>query len=206
VLPLDYGVTLMPMSEEFFDTLSDSKKPWLRQSCVDAGGVVRWESAKAHAAFNKYCELGDSRGVRAVATALGKSRTLIERWSRRWSWQERVKAYDDVLREAELAGAIRARRDMATRQSRTALLGQNIAIQALAAIQTRLQAKGNQRPLTPYEAVRLFEACSKIERICRGEPDGDGAVAAIHVHVELQKSPRWADAAKTADAKTEYDS
>jgi hypothetical protein len=197
----------MSGDNEIFDILSDSSNPWQRQSSVDTAGVVRWESAKAHRGFRTYCELGDSRSVRAVAKALNKSHSLIGRWASRWKWQERVKTYDDTLREAELEGFIKARREMAIRQSKVAVLGQNLAVTALMELQERLRARGKRRGLTPYEAVRLFEACSKIERICRGGMDtANDQVAAINVTVTLQERPRYLDAADPVDPKTEYDS
>lgn len=190
----------MAMSDdnEIFE-LGD-KNPCNRQFIRDGAGRVHYESPKAWAAFKKFCELEDSRSVRAVAQACDKSRSLIGRWASRWRWTERVKAYDNMMQEAVRAGAIRARRQMAERQSRTAVLGQNLAVTALMELQERLQAKGKRRGLTPYEACRLFEACSKIERICRGGTDTDSdQVAAIHVHIELQKQPRYLDAADAID-------
>ena len=55
------------------------------------------ESAKAYAAFVAYCELGPGRGVRDVAQQLGKSATLIGRWSAQHSWQSRVAEYDRAI-------------------------------------------------------------------------------------------------------------
>ena len=109
-----------------------------------------------------------------------------------------MRAYDNLMQEAVRAGAIRARQEMAERQSRTAVLGQNLAVTALMELQERLQQRGKRRGLTAYEACRLFEACSKIERICRGEPDAKGEVAAIHIHIEMQTQPRYQDAAAEA--------
>jgi hypothetical protein len=170
------------------------KNPCNRQFMRDAAGVVRYESPKAWAAFKKFCELEDSRSVRAVAKACDKSRSLIGRWASRWRWTERAAAYDSRMQEAVRAGAIQARRQMAERQSRTAVLGQNLAVTAFLEIQERLQAKGKHTGLTPYEACRLFEACSKVERLARGGTDTDNdEVAAIHVHVDLQTRPRYLD-------------
>ena len=189
---------------DLFDSLSDSEKPWQRQFMKDAAGVVRWESPKAHAAFRKYCELEDQRSVVRVSKLLGKSRTLLERWSRRWNWTERSAAYDRIVEEGLRVAQIKSRKQMAERQSRGAVLGQNIALQALVELQQRLQARGKHRPLSAYEAVRLFEACSKIERICRGEPVDD-EVAVINVILEIQKEPRHVSAAREPDPNPKID-
>ena len=41
------------------------------------------ESDKAFAAFSRYLSLGPQRSLEAVATQLGKSKTLMERWCKR---------------------------------------------------------------------------------------------------------------------------
>ena len=51
------------------------------------------ESNKAFAAFKIYLELGPERSLSAVAEKLGKSKTLIERWSGKFDWPARVQAY-----------------------------------------------------------------------------------------------------------------
>lgn len=52
------------------------------------------ETAPAYQAFRTYLEQGPRRSTAAVARALGKSKTLIDRWSSRWRWVERVRAFD----------------------------------------------------------------------------------------------------------------
>lgn len=49
------------------------------------------ETAKAFQAFRCYLEMGPSRSTAKVAQALGKSKTLTDRWSGQWNWVERVK-------------------------------------------------------------------------------------------------------------------
>ncbi|MEI6196826.1 MAG: hypothetical protein WCS42_21125 [Verrucomicrobiota bacterium] len=51
------------------------------------------ESSKAFAAFKTYLELGAQRSLVAVAEKHGKSKTMIERWSRRFDWPARVQAH-----------------------------------------------------------------------------------------------------------------
>ena len=64
------------------------------------------ESSKAFAAFRIYLDLGpEERSCRAVAKQIGKSRTLIGRWCRRFDWPARVIAHSAYLSEAE-RGAI----------------------------------------------------------------------------------------------------
>ena len=55
------------------------------------------ESAKAFAAFSEYLAMGPERSLEAVRVKCGKSSRLIQRWSSRWKWAERVQAYAERL-------------------------------------------------------------------------------------------------------------
>jgi hypothetical protein len=55
------------------------------------------ESNKAFAAFKTYLELGAQRSLADVAEHHGKSKTMIERWSRRFDWPARVQAHSAYL-------------------------------------------------------------------------------------------------------------
>jgi hypothetical protein len=55
------------------------------------------ESAKAFAAFSIYLGLGSERSLEMVRQKCGKSSRLIQRWSSRWNWDERVRAYEENL-------------------------------------------------------------------------------------------------------------
>ncbi len=52
----------------------------------------RRESGKAFAAFTVYLNLGEQRSIEAAAKKLRKSRTLLERWSKKFDWWARVQA------------------------------------------------------------------------------------------------------------------
>jgi hypothetical protein len=52
------------------------------------------ETTVAFEAFRTYLEMGPQRSTAKVARALGKSKTLMDRWSARWSWQRRVRDYE----------------------------------------------------------------------------------------------------------------
>ena len=60
---------------------------------MKAGAVARLEfeqlareSNKAFAAFWGYLELGPERSLANVTSKLGKSKVLMERWSRKYDW------------------------------------------------------------------------------------------------------------------------
>jgi hypothetical protein len=58
---------------------------------------ARWEGegAKAFAAFQVYLNQGALRSVVKVAQECMKSPSLVWRWSGRWNWMERARAYDN---------------------------------------------------------------------------------------------------------------
>lgn len=86
----------------------DDLKPWDRQP---------GESSPAYDAFLVYRDLGNARSCAAVGRKLGKSTTLMDRWSGRWSWVERTEAWDSMpgqkLEEAyeEMAARIAEQHD-----------------------------------------------------------------------------------------------
>lgn len=65
-------------------TLADDRELWERQP---------YETAVAFAAFVTYRDMGPSRSHARVGRKLGKSTTLMNRWSSQWSWVQRVEAY-----------------------------------------------------------------------------------------------------------------
>ena len=67
----------------------NSIEPWEQQEN---------ETATAFAAFVIYRDLGlGIRSVAKVGQELGKSKTLIERWSSQWNWVNRCRVYDQEL-------------------------------------------------------------------------------------------------------------
>ena len=59
------------------------------------------ESAKAFAAFKAYLDMGSERSLALVAVKLGKSKVLMERWSRKHDWCNRVSAHAGYVAERE---------------------------------------------------------------------------------------------------------
>jgi len=59
------------------------------------------ESHKAFAAFKAYLDMGPERSLALVATKLGKSKVLMERWSRKHDWCNRVSAHAGYVAERE---------------------------------------------------------------------------------------------------------
>ena len=107
--------------------------------------------------------MGEERALRSVAAQLGKSRALIERWSRNWNWVERARQYDDSLqREAQAKAykkAVKELEEMQLRQIKTAVLLQKKAVQALDALDPLL--------IKPQDIVRMISAGAQLENATR---------------------------------------
>ena len=99
-----------------------TEQPWERQ---------KGESAQAFEAFFLYLEMGGSRSLRAVSQELGKSKTLIDRWSRTYKWVERCRAWDTPLQYEPKKAAITEVRNMTKRHVTMAQQIQNAAMLAL---------------------------------------------------------------------------
>lgn len=59
------------------------------------------ESNKAFAAFKTYLELGAERSLATTAAKLGKSKRMMEKWSRKFDWPARVQAHAAHLATVE---------------------------------------------------------------------------------------------------------
>jgi len=59
------------------------------------------ESSKAFAAFKTYLALGPERSLVRVAAQHGKSKTMMEKWSRKFDWPARVQAHAAHIAETE---------------------------------------------------------------------------------------------------------
>ena len=81
--------------------MSPSKPIWHR---IEAINGQRGESAEAYEAAKLYFEMAANRSQEAVGQKLAKSRQLLSRWSAKWNWAERARAYDAwIVEQEELA-------------------------------------------------------------------------------------------------------
>lgn len=122
-------------------------KPWERQEK---------EGEKAFKAFSIYRDMGEERTLQAVADRLQKSYTLIRRWKNIWSWEERVRAYDNNLQQKAHAEAVKKARKMADRHIGIALKLQEKALQAL--------DKMDAEDIDPKNLVAFIREATKLER------------------------------------------
>lgn len=138
-----------------------SEKSWERQPK---------ESVQAFEAFELYLSMGAERSLRKVAQELGKSNTLISRWSSTWSWQKRSRDYDNDLLRQKLEKQRKDNEKMQQRQIQTAMLLQKKAVEAL--------DKLSFEDLAPKDILRFISEGAKLERETRRESTAISAKAA----------------------------
>jgi len=158
------------------------------------------ESNRAFAAFKTYLDLGPERSLVAVADKLGKHRTQVERWSKKFDWPARVQAHTahltEVERKAAEVVAAQSGTDWGKRQevhredewqARTELL--TLAREAIARWK-----KAEHRCGTLEGIARLLDLASKLGRVSSGlalepadKPADEDAAFMIQIEVALEK-------------------
>jgi hypothetical protein len=134
------------------------------------------EPGTSFAGFVLYREMpSDRRSLREVACRLGRSESLVERYSSRWNWVERARVWDrDQVRLSSQAQA-RAAADWVDRHAEE---GRKLQIFAMAALNKYIDRDGDGRiigvrnvPLR--DALLMMKLGSQIERAAAGaEPLG----------------------------------
>jgi hypothetical protein len=124
----------------------------------------RWE------AFQIYRDMSPGeRTLAKVAFQLGKSETLMERWSAEDGWRSRVDEFDQYLdREATQKKQVeseRAKVEMTERQTKVVVFVQNRAVERFRAI---TNSEWNKIPI--HQLTDIFLDAAKFERVSRGLP------------------------------------
>ncbi|USK72669.1 hypothetical protein [Peribacillus asahii] len=151
------------------------------------------ESTKAFEAFSIYRDMGIERSLAKVGQQLEKSTTLLSRWSSKWNWVERVRAFDDEMDRKALIQQEKKRKDMAKRHANYATVFQQKVLE-------RLQSM-NPAELSTSDMIRWFEVSVKIERLSRGEPtdissaslEHGGEVKQTHEHTFDEDIEKYAE-------------
>jgi hypothetical protein len=158
------------------------------------------ESERAFAAFRAYLELGADRSLAAVGAKLGKGKRQMEKWSRRWSWAERVAAYGTHMADLER----RAIEDQAVAKGvewakltepvrREAWLEAERAIAMVRKARERWEKSGR----TPgFEGMaRMLELAFKLKQFAAGMPS---EIKETHTLVTGKVSVEWEAAIRKA--------
>jgi len=116
--------------------------------------------------------MSDQRSTAAVGRQLGKTKTLMDRWSARHRWVDRVAAYESHLDRIKQEAAEEAVREMGERHANIAVQGLNLVIQRLIGSEGigKIGAvdKIDANSLSPHELVRFAEVFARMEREARG--------------------------------------
>lgn len=80
------------------------------------------ETAVAYEAFRTYLMMGPARSTAKVARACGKHKSLMDRWSARWEWVERVRSFEAQAAAAADRETLDVIADRAKRQAEIAQL------------------------------------------------------------------------------------
>ena len=158
------------------------------------------ETAKAFAAFSLYLNMGPERSLEGVRVKCGKSSRLIQRWSSRWRWAERVEAHAGHLATVEreavevvarTKAAEWAKRQDEVRQREWEMHEKCIgaAKKAFDAFMTRDKVYANLADI-----ARMLEVASKLGRLASGlatdktEVTGeDGGAIRVEFEAALKK-------------------
>lgn len=163
---------------------SSDAKPWERQD---------GESAKAYQAFCKYLDMGEKRSIRAVAQQLGKSATLMARWSSTWHWPDRVAEYEADLRRQTYKKAQNDAEKMAKRHINIALKMQEKALAALNATKPEY--------IQVRDMITLLREATKLERDSRVDVETRTAPLRSEQEVEDDLVNDWIAGVIAADAE-----
>lgn len=137
-----------------------------------AAPVLLWErqpneSAPAFDAFARYRDMGASgRSLAAVAREVGKSKPLMDRWSREHSWVLRVDAYDKDEDRRRQVALRQARLDALTRHATIAA-----NIQGKVARRLSKMTETEVDSMAVGDLVRMLDVSTRIERQALGLPD-----------------------------------
>lgn len=132
------------------------------------------ESAKAFAAFSLYLSLGSERGLREVARKLGKSLTVVGKWSSKFDWPARVAAYAAHLaiveREAIEASARAKGPQWEAREQQLRETEWSMHERAIAAAKRGLDEymKREKVYANLTDIARMLEIASKLGRLATG--------------------------------------
>ena len=118
------------------------------------------ESAKAFEAFCAYRDMGPGRSVAKVGHAVGKSTTLMARWSGRWAWVARVATWDA---DTAVKVAMAQQEEIVEMRSRHARISAAFLGKVVGGL-----AKLDPGELKPGELTRMFDVAMKAERTSRG--------------------------------------
>jgi DNA anti-recombination protein RmuC len=130
------------------------------------------ETGPAWEAFRTYLDQGSGRSHAEVVRRLGKSTALIERWSSRHDWVDRVAAYEahEVRLKDEAAFSVITQRERARKMAEQAQLSQEALTQIDVAFLQRINEmrRRNEDPFKDISTDALARLVALAARARRG--------------------------------------
>ena len=173
------------------------------------------ESAKAFEAFALYLGMGAERSLAKVGQRLGKSGSLIERWSRRFGWTDRVSEHAAHLAAVEREATEALARGKAAvwlqrreEQAEDEWLWRRELVAAGRKVLKRFTEEG--KGATLGDVARALELASKLGRLASGMPTEHTALMGLDggpIQIELSAALNkiyGADAAPGGEAERDF--
>lgn len=128
------------------------------------------ESSRAFFVFSAYRDQGLKRSCNSLAKQLKMNRSAVMELSKRYNWQERVKAWDANLDQITQNDQVEAIRAMKKRQISLALKAQRFAEKALEKLIEHIEAKDADL-FRPQDLSKLLDSGCRLERLNRDLPE-----------------------------------
>lgn len=145
------------------------------------------ETAKAYEAFSIYRDMGAERSLAKVGQQLGKSKKQMEKWSKKYSWVDRVETWD-IEQDRQIRIALT--KDIGAMRKRHADMAKAMLIKAAKAL-----AKIPDNEIKAADISRMVDVATKLERISKGDvgeviEERDGGTAADPVQFYMPDNGR----------------
>lgn len=140
------------------------------------------ESAKAYQAFEHYADMGNNRTLAAVAEECKKSVSLINRWSARWHWKERIAALQVAGHRQQLDATAQAKLETARKREALALRVQERAALTF----ERMSDKADRFLQQPEDVQHVKDTKGRL--VTRGGPSAANAAARLALAAGLPTS------------------
>lgn len=126
------------------------------------------ESDLAWEAYQIYYQQ-DRKNLTAVARAVGKSKSRICQLSKKFRWDERVRAYESVLQGQADDLIMQGHEEIVREQLETIRKARKIADLALTKLLERIRADDPEVEIKPKDALALLKEGVLLERLLHGE-------------------------------------
>lgn len=134
----------------------DKEKTWIKQNK---------ESIQAYEAFKIYLDLGVKRSIRLVSEKTLKNINTIAKFSKKYSWIQRVRDFDRYMSRIELTERENKIIKALNRHADIAELFQTKASEVL----NQMNIKSFEE-LSPLQLIKLFEISINMDRTALGIP------------------------------------